>query len=155
MDLLLWIEGLPPVAALKRSFVAYPLVNATHILSIGVLITTVALMDLRLLGFLREFDTKDFVRRLHGFALAGFAGAAATGLAMFAIRASEYVANAAFLLKLVVILAAGLNMLLLRRQLASSASAYSDPDATVRAQAALSLLLWLGVLICGRFIGFL
>ena len=36
--------------ALKSSFVAYPLVSALHILSIGVLLTSVILMDFRILG---------------------------------------------------------------------------------------------------------
>ena len=40
------IEHIGVAKALKASFVAYPLVNAAHILAIGALVTSVILMNL-------------------------------------------------------------------------------------------------------------
>jgi hypothetical protein len=156
LDLLQAIERLPPAAALRRSFVAYPLVNALHILSLGVLVATVGLMDLRVIGRFSRFEARGFVAALRPVALAAFAGAAVTGLALFSVRASDYAFNPAFQLKLVLIALAGLNLALFMR-LARPGAGGAVRDgftAAERLSARLSLVLWPGVLLAGRFIGF-
>ena len=44
-EFLAGIEQLAFVRGLKASFVAYPIVNALHIMAIGALLTSVLLMD--------------------------------------------------------------------------------------------------------------
>ena len=136
--------------ALKSSFVAYPLVSALHILSIGVLLTSVILMDFRILGAFAVMPGKPFVALLRRLALIAFFSAVLTGLAMFSVRASEYAAMPIFLSKMALVALAaanfGLFVALERRSGVSTA---------VRLSAIASIGLWLGVLICGRFIGFL
>jgi hypothetical protein len=155
-DILQAIEGLPPAAALRRSFVAYPLVNALHILSLGVLVATVGLMDLRVLGRFARFDAQGFVAALRPVALAAFAGVIVTGLALFSVRASAYAANPAFQLKIVLIGLAGLNLALFLRAARHATGGGGRDGFTVlqRVSAGLSLLLWPCVLLAGRFIGF-
>ena len=69
---------------------------------------------------------------------------------MFSVRASEYAAMPIFLSKMALVALAaanfGLFVALERRSGVSTA---------VRLSAIASIGLWLGVLICGRFIGFL
>lgn len=156
-DLFAWIEALAPVVALKRSFLAYPLVNAAHILSIGVLVTTVILMDLRILGGLSAIDGRTFIALMRRLALFAFAGAVLTGASLFSVRAGDYAANPAFLLKMALIPVAVLNMFLFRHLARGweAATWRHDPPRFVRGTAAMSLLLWLAVLLCGRFIAFL
>ncbi|WP_235679085.1 hypothetical protein [Aquibium microcysteis] len=155
LDLLRAIEVLAPAAALRASFVAYPLVNALHILSLGVLVSTAGLMDLRILGFFSRFDGRLFVAALRPLALAAFAGAVATGLALFSIRASEYAFNPAFQVKLALIALPGLNLAMIlragRRRAATQREGFSGAE---RLSAALSLMLWPAILVAGRFIGF-
>lgn len=152
MELLATLEQLPPVSLLKRSFLVYPLVNAAHVLSIGMLLTTVVLMDLRILGALAALDRPVFIRIMRRFALAAFLGALLTGLPMFAIRATEYTFNPAFRLKMLLLLLAGANVLAMRL----FASEGDQPRNTARARliAGFSLLIWPSILLCGRFIGF-
>lgn len=150
-DALLAIEQFGLVRALKASFVAYPVVNALHILCIGVLLTSVLLMDVRLLGGLRTLPAAPFVMTLRRFALAAFAGAAITGALLFSVRASEYATQPVFLVKLGLILLAGLNFLAFQGVSGDA----EQPGGTAKALAVLSLLLWTGVLFAGRFIGFL
>lgn len=154
-DMLRAVESLPPAVALRASFVAYPLVNALHILSLGLLVATVALMDLRVLGNFSRFDAHPFVDAFRPLALWAFAGAAATGLALFSIRASEYAFNPAFQVKLALIVLAGLNLALTlragRRRAASLGEGFSGAE---RLSAAVSLMLWPAILVAGRFIGF-
>ncbi len=146
--LLAAIEGLGAVEALKRSFVVYPLVNALHILALGTLVTSAILVDLRVLGRFAAFDARDFERTFRRLALAAFALAAATGIAMFAVKARDYWENPAFLAKLGLLAAAGLNFAWFRL------AATSRPGAG-RMPALLSITLWIAILVAGRFIGFL
>jgi len=147
------IEQLAPIRALRISFYAYPLVNAAHVLAIGALVTSVTLMDLRILGFLTAQERRPFLKLMRRVGIAAFCGAAATGLLLFSVRASEYFFNPAFRLKMVLIALAGLNLLALRLFASGSGGMPRERSAVIFA--GLSMVLWLGVLVCGRFIGFL
>jgi hypothetical protein len=76
-------------------------------------------------------------------AATGLALALVTGFWLFTVKPAEYAANEAFLIKLGLLAAALLNIAL-RHRIAG----------LVRAAAALSFLLWLAVLVAGRWIGF-
>ncbi|RWH72311.1 MAG: hypothetical protein EOQ86_26625 [Mesorhizobium sp.] len=151
-EILSGIEQLALVRALKASFVTYPIVNALHIMSIGALLTSVWLMDLRVLGAFRSLPQAPFVALLRRTAFAAFAGAVATGSLLFSVRASEYAAMPIFLTKMTLILLAGANFLVFMRR----AKGGDEPaGGTVTILAVLSLALWTSVLFAGRFIGFL
>jgi hypothetical protein len=83
------IEQLALIKALKTSFFAYPVVNALHILAVGGLVTSVILMDLRVIGVIRSIDEQPLVRLLRRVALGGFGLAVVTGALMFAVRATD------------------------------------------------------------------
>ncbi len=117
-------------------------------LSIGFLLSTIILMDLRILGLMAGQPLAGFVALMRRLALAAFGCAVVTGAALFSIRASEYAFNPAFQAKLVLIALAGLNLLAFGRL-------DGRRPTLVRASAVLSIVLWVGVLVAGRFIGFL
>lgn len=146
------IEQLAVVRALKASFVAYPIVNALHIMSIGALLTSVWLMDLRILGAFRSLPYAAFIALLRRTAFTAFAGALATGSLLFSVRASEYAAMPIFLAKMTLILLAGANFLVFMRR---AKGGDEPPGGTVTILAVLSMALWTSVLFAGRFIGFL
>ncbi|SJM31069.1 DUF6644 family protein [Mesorhizobium delmotii] len=151
-ELLAGIEQLALVRALKASFVAYPIVNALHIMSIGALLTSVWLMDLRILGAFRSLPYAEFIALLRRTAFAAFAGALVTGSLLFSVRASEYAAMPIFLTKMTLILLAGANFFVFMRR----AKGGDEPaGGTVTILAVLSMALWTSVLFAGRFIGFL
>ena len=138
------LEQLALIKALKTSFFAYPIVNALHILAIGALVSSVLLMDLRVIGVIRSVDEKPFVRLLRRVALGAFGVAVVTGALMFAVRATEYAAMPVFWLKMGLIGLAGVNFAafsLLRRQ------------GTRRVLAGVSIVLWPTVLLAGRVVG--
>jgi len=155
-DLLAWVERLPPVGALKVSFYAYPLVNALHIAAIGATVTCVILMDLRILGVIRSPARGPFVALMRAAVALVLPMAALSGLALFAIRAQEYATNPAFLAKMALLAAAGINLLAFRGLVPEDASLDDAPvPPAARLLAALSMVLWLSVLVAGRFIGFI
>lgn len=153
-----WAEALahwPGAVWLQRSYVAYMAVNALHILGLGLLIGAILPLDLALLGAIRA-PLAALAPLLARVAAAGFAVALASGLWLFSVKPGEYLANPAFLWKL------GLLALALANVAAQHAgpgwrvlAAGGGPTPRVKAHAALSALLWLAVLLAGRWIGFL
>lgn len=147
MDILAALEGSAIAAALKTSFVVYPLVNATHILAVGTLVATVLMMDARILG-LWKAGAEGLVATLRPVALSAFALAAVTGAAMFTVNATDYAANPAFRVKLALIVLAAINFALFSHLQQRGGSNLKLP-------AALSAVLWPATLVAGRLIGFI
>ncbi|RWP90641.1 MAG: hypothetical protein EOR12_09140 [Mesorhizobium sp.] len=149
-EFLAGIEQLALARWLKGSFIAYPIVNALHIMSIGALLTSVLLMDLRICGAFRSLPHAAFVALLRRVALAAFAGALVTGSLLFSVKANTYAAMPVFLAKMALILLAGVNFFAFLRFARGG-----DEPAGSAILAVLSILLWTSVLFAGRFIGFL
>lgn len=143
--LLLAIEQSAPAAALRLSFFAYPVVNALHILAIGALVTSVAFMDLRVLGAFRALPEEPFTRLMRRVAIGAFVVALAAGLALFSVRAREYAAMPLFWVKMAVVAIAGVNAV---------AFALVRSVGVRRVLAGVSLGLWGAAVLAGRFLGF-
>ena len=86
-----------------------------------------------------------------------FGTAAVSGFLMFISQATEYFANNAFRVKLVLLLLAGINMLVFELVLARDA-AHWDAGVPVpwtgKIAALLSLVLWVSIVFFGRRVGF-
>ena len=142
--------------ALSRSAIAYPLVNAAHILALALLFGAIAVLDLRLLGLFRGSPLDAIARPATRVAASGFGLAAVTGFLLFSTRPLTYAENPAFLLKLGLIGLGLLNVALLHAnpkwRLALAGGAVGT---SLQASAAGSLLVWAAVVLAGRWIGFL
>ncbi|SDS08914.1 hypothetical protein SAMN05216421_0886 [Halopseudomonas xinjiangensis] len=149
------LSALPPAIWLQRNAVAYLLVNAAHIVSLGLLIGTIITLDLRLLGAFRAVPVSALWPLLSRLAACGLGLAALTGAWLFSVNAPVYVENTAFQAKLGLIAAAVLNALWLHRRQSGSEMHLRSQRAATRFQAALSLCLWLSAVVAGRWIGFL
>ena len=131
---------------LRSSFYLYPLLNALHILSIGALVTSALLMDLRVLGLGRQLAAEMVIAQLRPVALVALAAAVLSGLLLFSVQPVDYAGNPAFRIKLLLLVAALAN---------AAVFTFLRLDRRGgRLSALLSILLWLGVLVAGRFIGF-
>jgi hypothetical protein len=146
------IEAWAGASWLRESPTAYLFTNAAHILGIGLLLGAILPLDLRLLGFFRRFPLEVLRPFLTRAAATGLALAASTGLWLFSVKPAEYWANEAFRWKLVLLALALANVALQHRAMSSVRTGL--PAAT-RVSAGVSLSLWLGVLVAGRWIGFL
>jgi hypothetical protein len=156
VELLQALADWPVAAALRRSAIAYPLVNAAHIISLGLLLGAITTLDLRLLGLFRAHPVAVLGPPLWRVAACGLALAAVTGFLLFSTRPLAYAENPAFLTKLGLIGLGLLNLLVLRFnahwRLALGGGAVHG---SVRAAALLSLVAWMGAVVAGRWIGFL
>ena len=81
--------------------------------------------------------------------LTGFVLAVASGLLMFASQPLELIANRAFTLKMGLLMLAGINAALFHAR-----KGLDRLDTLARMQTVLSLMLWLGVIVCGRWIAY-
>jgi hypothetical protein len=116
------------------------------------------MFDLRLLGISSRIPVSDLARHLLPWSRAGLLLVAPTGIAMFAAHATEWIGNPAFGVKLSLIAAAGLNAWVFHRWTFPSVAAWdrhAPAPASARASAVASLLLWTGVVSCGRLLAYL
>jgi hypothetical protein len=143
---------------LRTSLKAMPIVEAIHVMSIATVFGTIVLVDLRLLGFT---DVRRSFLRLHHELLhwtwIAFGIAVITGVLLLIVNAVTYHRNVAFWLKMATMALAGINMLVFELVTARSAPSWDKgvmPPAAARVAGALSIILWVGVIVFGRWIGF-
>lgn len=149
------LEASAPAQYLRASPYAYPLVNAAHIMALATLFGAILALDLRLLGLFRGVPAQPLARVLPRVAAAGLTLAIATGLALFSVQPFDYLAHPVFLLKLALIaLGAGHALLLHRSTRWRALLAGGEASAILKASAALSLLVWCGAILAGRWLAF-
>jgi hypothetical protein len=143
---------------MRSSLKAMPVVEAIHVLAATTVFGTVLIVDLRLLGIP---DCRRPVTRVSQELLRltwiAFAVATVTGALMFAANAQTYFINTAFRLKLLAILAAGINMLIFETLTRRDVAAWDmgvPPPRAARLAGLLSILLWTAVIVLARWIGF-
>jgi hypothetical protein len=152
------LEQSPLAVAMRQSLWLYPIVEITHIAGFVLLVGAVAMFDLRLLGFSSSTSVRALNRSLLPWAWVALLLIVPSGVAMFSAHAAEFAENPAFRVKLVLLAAAGINAALFHNGVFRSVSTWDQHVGTpgaARASAALSLLIWLGVITCGRLIAYL
>jgi hypothetical protein len=155
MPFIEWIGAWPGAVLLRGSGTAYLFVNAAHILGVGVLVGAILPLDLRLLGLFRAVPLAVIAPFLSRAAATGAALAIVTGLWLFTVKPAEYVGNSAFLCKAALLALALANVALQHHNRRFAAAVAGDVlQPTVRLTAAASIVLWLSVLVAGRWIGF-
>ncbi|MFL1405871.1 DUF6644 family protein [Marinobacter sp. M1N3S26] len=153
-----FVEELAVVSALRNSTFMYPLVNAGHILGVSMLVGGIVPLDLRLLGLWRHYPVMVFVDVLRVTAAMGLGLAVVCGALLFATAAVDYAGSTLFQAKMVLVLLGVLNALILgrvlKRQGIQNLPMEARMPSSVRAGAALSLIVWISVLILGRLLGY-
>jgi hypothetical protein len=156
--ILKWLEATAVAGKIRGSLYLFPLIESTHVLGLALVFGTIAIIDLRLLGIA---STQRRVTRMWSDILkwtwAAFALTALTGALMFITNATVYYHNFFFRTKMLLLALTGVNMfvfdLTARRTLSSWDKAPAAPRAG-RIVAALSLVMWIGIIFMGRIIGF-
>ncbi|MEM8512532.1 hypothetical protein RCH14_001848 [Massilia sp. MP_M2] len=132
----------------------YPLVEIVHIVGFTVLVGAVAMFDLRLLGFGRALPVLALARHLLPWSWAALLLIVPSGVLLFSTQ-PELLDNRVFLLKLVLLGAAGGNALAFHfGPWRAAASWPAKAPLRARLHAALSLLLWIAVIACGRLLAY-
>jgi hypothetical protein len=127
----------------------YPALECAHIVGVALLLGNLLLLEMRVWGFGRALDTQALAALALPLSVAGFGLLALSGLTMFAAAPNELLANRLFVIKMGLVMLAGLNAAAFHAR-----GGLSRLDTIARAQTLLSLGLWLTVIICGRWIAY-
>jgi len=139
-------------AAMRDSSWLFAAVKAVHLAGIAMLVSSITVLDLRLLGLRRLISVRRLAGRVLPWTAASFLLIVPSGLAMFVVRAGELIASPVFALKICLILLAGANAGIFHAGAFRSAAQWDVdvmPPAAARAAAGLSLAMWIGVIACG------
>ncbi len=137
---------------------AFPTVETIHVIALVTVVGAIAVMDLRLIG-LASMDSKITQVSQDTIKLTwiAFIIAAITGLLMFTSKAADYMINPYFLIKMGLLVLAGLNMLYFHfvtwKNVDQWDSAAAIPMA-VKVSGIMSLIFWCVIVFFGRAIGF-
>ena len=139
--------------------VLLPGVEALHILSMALLVGSIATLDLRLMGLvMRRLAVSRVAKHLLPCTWTAFSVNIITGSLLFTnLAETKYCFNPAFRIKLALILLAGLNMSLFRFTIYRSVSRWdnaSAPPVWAKLAGTFSVLLWAGVVMAAKWISF-
>jgi hypothetical protein len=151
------IEGSALGQAMRQWLWLYPAVEIVHICGIALLVGSVAVLDLRLLGFSRSLSVRTLAAHALPWTIGSFLLIVPSGLMMFVAHAGELIASPVFALKICLIMAAVINAAVFHAGVFRGAAQWdvgAMPPVAARAAAALSLLLWISVIACGRLLAY-
>jgi hypothetical protein len=158
LDFIAYFENSALADNIRENDNLFPFIESVHVISICLVVGSIFVVDLRLLGLA---SINRSVSRVSGGILpltwCAFAVAVASGSLLFISNATKYLANGFFVSKMLLICAAGLNMAIFHAISAKGQPLWDNktvPPVPARLAGGLSILLWISVVACGRWIGF-
>jgi hypothetical protein len=155
------IEALPVSAAVRGevdgSEWLFPIIETLHVMALSVVVGSIAMMDLRLLGIAsRNSPVSRLSKEVLPWTWSAWCIAAVFGTLMFMSKAHSYATNLQFQLKFGCMGLAALNMLVFHLGAFRQVERWDldDPPRSAKLAGGLSLLLWIGVVFFGRWVGF-
>ena len=156
------LQDLPLSAAIRGESEGsewdFAIVEILHVLALVVVFGSITMLDLRLIGWsARGASIARLTRNIVPVTWVAWVCAAVTGSVPFMAKAVTYLHLLQFQLKFLMMALAALNMLVFHfgayRRVADWDTAPVPPPAA-RLAGALSLVFWIAVVFCGRWIGF-
>ena len=153
-----WLEQTSVGSGVRESLWLFAALETVHLLGMAALVGTATVFDLRLLGWMmRRERVSTLAQRLLPWSWVSFAVQVVTGTLLFSAEATKVYDNPAFRLKMLLLLLAGAHALIFQWVVYRDVVTWDDsPVLPVGAKVAgsISILLWLGIVAAGRFIGF-
>ena len=157
-ELCVRIEALPLPTLIRESNLIFPWIESFHVIAMSIVFGGIMIVDLRLLGLTSKTRPITVIsREMLPWIWGAFALSVVTGLLLFSSSASRYLDNIPYRLKMLVLSCAGLNMIFFHFVTWRDVQSWDrdvTPPAMVQFAGGLSILLWLGVIGLGRWIGF-
>jgi hypothetical protein len=147
--------------AMREWLWLYPSVEIVHIVGIGLLFGSIVVLDVRLLGFSKTISVRRLARHVLPWTAASFLLIVPSGLMMFIAHASDFISSPVFVVKMCLIMLAGVNAALFHAIAMRTADVWDveemrdlRPPPSVRLAGAASLLIWISVIACGRLLAY-
>ncbi len=137
---------------------AFTTVEVVHVFAIAMVIGTIMIVDLRLLGLgSHKRPVAELSRQVLPFTWAAFVIAVIAGSLLFISRATDYVGNTMFWIKMALIVIAGINMMIFEFITVRDVKEWNlspTPPPAARLAGGISITCWVLVLVFGRLIAF-
>ena len=156
--LISYLENSALADNIRENDLLFPLIELVHVVAICLVVGSILAVDLRLLGLASL--NRPVSRVSHGIlplTWGAFVVAVASGGLLFISNATKYLGNGFFVAKLCLIAAAGLNMAMFHFISAKDLPRWENdrrPPLPARLAGGVSIVLWIAVVACGRWIGF-
>jgi hypothetical protein len=153
-----WLEGRSFAMQISQSDWLFPFIETLHVVAIALVVGAISMLDLRLLGISRkDYGVQDLAAETLPWTWISFSVAIVTGALMFSSAATRYITLVPFWIKMMLLLAAGINMAIFHLTAYRSAGEWNHqlpPPNAARVAGTLSLCFWVSVVFMGRWIGF-
>jgi hypothetical protein len=157
-DLIAFVEHGTLGELVRENDLLFPFIESVHVLAVCLVVGSIAVVDLRLLGFASvDRPVGRLMRSILPITVGAFGLAVAAGSLLFISHASKYLENRFFIAKITLIALAGVNMAVFHLIGARNLDQWENdalPPLFARVAGGLSLFLWVSVVACGRWIGF-
>jgi uncharacterized membrane protein len=150
-----WLTNARVMAFVKGTPWVWPTCESLHFLGMSLMFGVLMVVNFRLLGFLQGMSYAS-VHRLLPFGILGFAVNMLTGMLFFIGEPHQYTRNAPFQWKVLLLVLAGLNFVVLTvYKGAWTLQEDASPSLSDRLLAGSMLALSVGVMYCGRMLPYL
>ena len=157
-DFFRWMNETPWSIALRESFYIWPMLEAAHVMILMLFVGTIIMVDLRLLGLaFKGVPVSEMDKRILPLTILGFVLLVITGLALFYAKPMVYYHSVFFRVKLVLIVAAMINILVFHFRVQKDQASWDTapkPPLSARISALISISAWVFVVIFGRMIAY-
>jgi hypothetical protein len=149
-----WLEHTPFATAISESVWLFPLIEGAHIMALPLSVGMIVMFDLRLLGLaFRSASASRVMRDIARWSKFGFAVMFMTGGLLFVTQAGKAYGNGFFRAKLLFLILLAINAAVYQTIFFPNMSEWDANGRTppgARICGGLSLIVWIGVIVCGR-----
>ena len=153
-----WLGATAASAVIQNVSWIIPLVQTIHILAISIVLSSVAMLDLRLLGLAgKRVTISGMAERFLPWIWGALVVLASTGAILITGEPDRSLLNPAFQIKMALVVAAIVVTLIFQHTVRRNAAFWDLSPArrrSARLTALISLAIWLAIAICGRLIAY-
>jgi hypothetical protein len=158
VSILEWINDTPMAEAIRGTEWAFPALETIHVLAIVFVVGSITRLDMRLMGLVwQDRAVTDVSDEMLPYTWTAFVIATIFGVLLWTAKPMTYFGIAFFDVKMLLMACAAVNMLVFQLVTFKSVAQWNNdpiPPAAARFAGFLSMAFWVGVVICGRLIGF-
>lgn len=152
-----WLESSSLAVYIRQSHVLYPVIEIIHIVGFIFLVGSAFLFDLRLLGISKKLLVTDLAKHVLPWSRRSLLLVIPSGFLLFMTQAKSLSTNHVFGIKLTLILLAFANAGYFHRytfRTVSNWNQFHPAPIAARTAGIISLLVWTGVITCGRLLAY-
>jgi hypothetical protein len=145
-------------AAIRTDYFWFPFFESIHVIAVTLVVGSIFIVDLRLLGITsNKKPVTELAKEILPWTWGIFVVGVAAGTMMFISKATNYYDDVFFRYKMLFILLAGVNMAIFHLFTFKSVARWDRDAPTLlgaKIAGGLSMIFWIVVVVCGRWIGF-